>query len=169
MASVAECVSECAEEWRERESVEDMAECGECGRDGVMWLSVVSAVSVAKHGECGDCVGVCWSMVDCCCVWRNTVRVTDSVATMSSVSERIECDGVWQSIASAVNISECVVVWMGVASVAVCGQYGECAGLWLCVAGCVRVCWCVMIIAECGGVWRVSRNWQVWWSVANEA
>ena len=138
MASVAECVSECAEEWRERDSVEDVAECGECGRDGVMWLSVVSAMSVATHGECGDCVGVCWTVVDCCCVWRNTVRVAYSVASvapMVSVSEHVECDGVWQSIASAVNVSKCVVVWVCVAigrvwrRLAECGECGKCGGI----------------------------------------
>ena len=136
-----------------------VAECGECGRDDVMWLRVVSAVSLAKHEECGDCVGVCWGMVDCCCVWRNTVRVADnvaSVATMASVSECFECDGVWQSIASAVNISECVVVWMCVAIVAECGEdwrsvanvanvaeYGECGEVW----------WIVVECGQCGGVW----------------
>ena len=153
MASVAECVSECAEEWRERESVEDVAECGECDRDGVMWLSVVSAVSVAKHEECGDCVGVCWSVVDFCCVWRNTVRVTDSVASVATMaSERIECDGVWQS---SVNVSQCVVVWQlgecgedwrTVANVANVAEFGECGEVWWIVVECGEC-------GECGGVW----------------
>ena len=63
---------------------------------------------MAKYGECGDYVGMCRSMVDCCCLCRDMASVPDSVASVPMVASVSECGGIWRV---CLSVSKCDGLW----------------------------------------------------------